>query len=119
LIETIALGYAPVQARTVQEAEEALLSAERDPPAAIIDMSTPGISNDEAFRILKRAKPDLKAIIVSGYRHDARIDAAIREGAFDFLQTPYSLRNLSLHRMLAPPADPLPPPQADAMSPGE
>jgi DNA-binding NtrC family response regulator len=109
LIETIALGYAPVQARTVQEAEEALLSAERDPPAAIIDMSTPGISNDEAFRILKRAKPDLKAII----------DAAIREGAFDFLQTPYSLRNLSLHRMLAPPADPLPPPQADAMSPGE
>jgi two-component system, cell cycle sensor histidine kinase and response regulator CckA len=95
-----ACGYSTVLAADLDEAKQALDGrAPGDAGAridlAILDMSMPGISGVEAFRILKRSHPGLRALIASGYRHDPRIDAAIAEGALGFLQKPYSIQELS------------------------
>ncbi len=90
-----AIGYEAVGAATVEEAAEALAASPPGEAMAIIDMSMPAVAGDEAFRILKRARPDLRAVIASGYRADPRIDTALREGALEFLQKPYSILDLS------------------------
>jgi PAS domain S-box-containing protein len=91
-----ACGYRAVLASTADEARARLAGGEPGVDALILDMSMPGISGDEAFRIVRAADPGLKVLIASGYRNDPRIDAVLAEGAAGFLQKPYSVQELSL-----------------------
>jgi len=64
-------GYQLLEARNAEEAES--IAEVYDEPIHILvtDIVMPGISGPELAERVKRLRPDLKLLFVSGYRHDA------------------------------------------------
>lgn len=64
-------GYQLLEARNAEEAES--IAEVYDEPIHILvtDIVMPGISGPELAERVKRLRPDLKVLFVSGYRHDA------------------------------------------------
>ncbi len=67
-------------------AEEALaLVNETDPSIVILDIRLPGMSGIELARILRRQRPELKILVLSGYDFDQYVRAAARVGIEGYL----------------------------------
>lgn len=62
--------------------------------AVILDMSMPGLSGRETFRVLKDMNPDVSVVIVSGFRQEDDFQAMLREGAVSFMQKPFTAAEL-------------------------
>jgi signal transduction histidine kinase/FixJ family two-component response regulator len=61
---------------------------------ALIDLRMPGMDGIETLTALKQRDPDLEAVVATGH---ATVPAAVESmklGAFDFIQKPYTLRQL-------------------------
>jgi two-component system, NtrC family, response regulator AtoC len=60
-----------------------------DPPdIVLLDVMMPGMNGIETLRVLKTAKPDLQAIMLSGREHASTIVEAVRLGAADYVVKP-------------------------------
>jgi len=57
----------------------------------ILDLMLPGLEGLEVFKVAKAANPDVLVIIITGYATLETAIAAIREGAYDFIQKPFKL----------------------------
>lgn len=57
----------------------------------ILDLMLPGVEGLEVFKIAKRVNPDVLVIIITGYATLETAIAAIKEGAYDFIQKPFKL----------------------------
>ncbi|MFA5182298.1 MAG: response regulator [Syntrophales bacterium] len=88
------LGY---QVVTVASGEEALTWIEQhEVDIVVLDMiMDPGIDGCETYRRLIQWKPDLKAIIVSGFSESERVREAQRLGAGRYLSKPYTLEGIA------------------------
>lgn len=64
--------------------------------AVLLDLVMPKLSGDLVFQTLKQINPDVKIILTSGYRQDARIDKILSRGNGRFISKPYDLRKLAL-----------------------
>ncbi|SCK17131.1 two-component system, NtrC family, C4-dicarboxylate transport response regulator DctD [Variovorax sp. HW608] len=81
---------------------EAFASAERaraqigyNVPAIVIsDVRLPGLSGTEWLRELREADAELPVILVTGHGHIAMAVQAMREGAYDFIEKPFSSERL-------------------------
>lgn len=81
---------------------EAFASAERaraqisfDVPAIVVsDVRLPGLSGTEWLLELRSADPELPVILVTGHGHIAMAVQAMREGAYDFIEKPFSSERL-------------------------
>jgi two-component system cell cycle sensor histidine kinase/response regulator CckA len=82
-------GYTVLTASDGAEAVE-VFTANKDRIALVLsDMGLPKLGGWEAFEQMRAVKPDLKAILASGY-FDIELKAEIlRAGARDFIQKPY------------------------------
>ena len=60
------------------------------------DLKLPGNSGIEVLREAKRAEPTLPVIIMTAYGSVDEAVAAMKEGAFDFIQKPVDLDHLQL-----------------------
>jgi len=61
----------------------------------IIDMlMEPGINGLQTYKKIIEFKPDQKAIIASGFSKSGKVEAALRLGAYGFIQKPYSMDTL-------------------------
>lgn len=89
------LGY---QVVTVAGGEEAVAWIEgHEVDIVVLDMiMDPGIDGCETYRRLIEWKPDLKAIIVSGFSESERVREAQRLGAGRYLSKPYTLEGIAL-----------------------
>jgi two-component system nitrogen regulation response regulator NtrX len=87
-------GYA---ATTASDGEAALALIDREPPdLVLLDVAMPGRDGLSVLEELKRRRPDVPVIIMSGH---GTIDTAVRAtklGAYDFLEKPLSYDNLLL-----------------------
>jgi DNA-binding NtrC family response regulator len=94
----VAIGYTVEYADAAAQAFELLNGYQ--PDVAIVDLKMPGMSGIEVLEHLRRIRPRLPVIIVSG-NHDADLmrQAVQKLGAFDFLQKPFDIA--SLERVLA------------------
>lgn len=61
----------------------------------ILDMSMPGMSGRDTFIELKKINRDTPVLLASGFKYDQMVQETIRLGVEDFIQKPYSLRELA------------------------
>jgi CheY-like chemotaxis protein len=84
------LGYAALLAENGRAAVQALLQDPEAVAAVLLDMTMPGLSPEETFRLMREIRPDLPVIILSG-----DLESVVREhfppGTIAaFVQKPYT-----------------------------
>src|ERR1700722_18780868 len=83
------LGRLGHQVRACGSAERALESlATYEPDVVLTDLRLPGMSGEDLLRRLKRLKPTLPVVVLSGFGKAKDIVEVIRAGAEDYLSKP-------------------------------
>jgi two-component system response regulator HydG len=89
-----ALGYC---ASACQSAEQAIWQIESQPiDVVLLDFDPPDARRLDVLRELKRRRPDVEVIVISG---NVSVDSAVqsmKDGAYDFLAKPFGLQELKL-----------------------
>lgn len=81
-------GYEVV---AMDSAEGALNRVDRDWPGVIVtDINMPGIDGLELMQRLKVIDPDLPVILITGHGDISMAVQAMRDGAYDFIEKPFS-----------------------------
>jgi two-component system, OmpR family, response regulator len=93
LAERLAMrGTEVVTARTGEEGIEVI--RERDFDAAVLDLAMPGIDGIETFRRMRRIRPEMQVVLLTGHATVAQGVEAMKLGAVDLLEKPMDIRDL-------------------------
>ncbi len=90
------LGYKVLLAEDGANGLEIFLEYKDKINLVMIDMIMPKMAGKETFLALKGVKPDVKAILMSGFSQDGKGSELINQGAKEFLQKPFRLQELSM-----------------------
>ena len=85
-------GFATILAETGEQAIEKLAE---EPDVVILDIKMPGMDGHEALKEIKKRKPDLPVIMLTGHGAMPSAKEALAEGAFDYLAKPCDIEILS------------------------
>jgi DNA-binding NtrC family response regulator len=88
----LTFGYTVEYAEGAAQAFELLTGYQ--PEVAIVDLKMPGMSGIEVLEHLRRIRPRLPVIIVSGNQDTDLMRQAVQLGAFDYLQKPFDIASL-------------------------
>ena len=84
------LSTAQIESRTYTSAEEYLASVRWDEPACVIlDNQLPGLSGIDLLKRIAEAASDTAVIMITAYADVPTAVAAMRAGAFHFVQKPF------------------------------
>ena len=89
------LGHQVLEAKTGQEAINAVKTFDGDIDLAMLDILLPDMNGNAVYSFLMEARPNLKVIVMSGYSIDGAAKKILNAGAQDFLQKPFSIAVLS------------------------
>jgi len=70
------------------DGEEALGKIDQDPQVVVLDIKMPGMSGLETLAELKKRKPDLPVIMLTGHGSEPSAREALEQGAYDYLTKP-------------------------------
>ena len=87
-------GYNVISAGSGEEALAKLRSAPSALDVVILDLSMPGMGGVKCLEEMARIRPDLKAIVASGYSRDSQAERLQELGVADYLQKPYKLTEM-------------------------
>lgn len=74
----------------VKDGQQALNQLQRqDFDAAVLDVKMPGLDGMEVLKRIKPLKPDLAIIMITGYGSVESAVAAVKSGAYDYLEKPF------------------------------
>lgn len=105
-------GFTVAVAGSVRAGKEA---AEAKPPAyAVVDLRLGDGSGLDVVAALRRARTDVRIVVLTGYGNIATAVAAVKAGALDYLPKPADADTI-VSALLAEPGG-LPPPPAEPMS---
>lgn len=80
---------------TAQNGQEALEQFDAHRPDMVIsDIRMPVMSGTELMTALRRRAPDTPFVLLTGYATIESAQAAVREGAFDYISKPYHVRDI-------------------------
>ncbi len=68
---------------------------EDEPDVMILDLKMPGIDGIEVLRRVKETQPEIEVIILTGHGSEADRETCLQLGAFDYLQKPVDVEELS------------------------
>jgi DNA-binding NtrC family response regulator len=89
------LGRGGFEVRTAADGEEALgLAERRNFDVAIVDMMMPGMNGLELLKRFKTDHPECEVILLTGQGSIETAVEAMKLGAYDYLQKPFSLKEL-------------------------
>ena len=88
-------GYEVLQASSGVEALEVLAGTDKPVDLVVSDVIMPEMDGPTLLKELRRTKPDLKFIFMSGYPDDAFKNTLDPDTEFAFLQKPFSLAQLA------------------------
>jgi|GEM_PF-2699308 len=71
------------------EAVEVFTEAPHRSDLVILDLNMPRKAGPETFKALRRIRPEVKVLIISGYAINEQVQALLDEGAAGFLQKPF------------------------------
>jgi len=89
------LGYQVIVAEDGDEGVKAFAERSAEIKAVLLDMSMPKLSGKDAYVEMKKFDPNIKALLVSGFKKDERIQAALDLGINGFVQKPYTMQVLA------------------------
>ena len=82
---------ADIEACFFADAESALIAMKSVKPMVVItDIRLPGISGQQLLTTLAKKDPDLPVILITGHGDISMAVQAIHEGAYDFIEKPFS-----------------------------
>ncbi|MDD2709784.1 MAG: PAS domain S-box protein [Verrucomicrobiae bacterium] len=99
-VRTVAAGMMEMlgfTAHTAASGEEGLLifkKIEADTVLAVLDMTMPGMSGSETMAALRKIRPNLKVLLISGYSEQEASKHFTKQGLTSFLQKPFRLAEL-------------------------
>ena len=83
------LRYEKHEVATAPDGDRALASIEKDPPdVVLLDVKMPGRDGIEILEEIRRRRPGLPVVMISGHADRTTGWEAARKGAFDFLDKP-------------------------------
>jgi DNA-binding NtrC family response regulator len=80
-------------AATAEEAIERLGSQDYD--VIVTEISMPGMSGEDLLGFVKAHRPRMSVLFVSGSTDEERAERLLTRGAFDYLQKPFPLEEIS------------------------
>ncbi|HLP02813.1 MAG TPA: response regulator [Opitutaceae bacterium] len=83
-------GFAVLEAEDGQRAIEVFRDHADEIRCVLLDFTMPRLDGMETFRELRRLRPNVKAILMSGYSDAELVDGFLREGGVGFLAKPFS-----------------------------
>lgn len=85
-----------IEVTTTTSTQDALRKTEKENYDAIImDLMMPEMQGMEALKALKKRKPELQIILLTGYATREKGDEALKHGAFDLIEKPADLKLLT------------------------
>ncbi|MBE9580396.1 MAG: response regulator [Proteobacteria bacterium] len=90
-----AMGYKVLVARTCEEAIEIYRNNRDDIDMVILDMNMADMTGGKTYDRLRKINPNIKVLIASGYCMDEEARQALSRGCNDFIQKPFSMKQLS------------------------
>jgi len=97
-VETLAerMRSRGMQVSTTASGAEALERVnEEDFDVVVLDLRMPGIDGIEALKRIKRNRPDIQVVLLTGYATVEKGVEAIKEGALEFLEKPVDIASLT------------------------
>jgi len=88
------IGYSVVQAENGLVGVEKFTKATSPFQFVLLDLTMPHMDGEAAFRELRRLKPDVRVILMSGYNEQDAISQFAGKGLAGFLQKPFKLEEL-------------------------
>jgi two-component system cell cycle sensor histidine kinase/response regulator CckA len=92
--QIVALGYAVLEARGGLEGVALFQRHGAEVDVVMLDVMMPDMNGDLVLRELQRVRPDLPAVVMSGYTTDDIHDLFTGTRVAEFLQKPFSLASL-------------------------
>jgi len=71
------------------------LVEDEDFDVVVLDLKMPGIDGLDALKRIKRRRPDIQVVLLTGYATVEKGVEAIKEGALEFLEKPVDLASLT------------------------
>lgn len=88
-------GYEVILAADGHEGIELYKKHKNKIKGLILDMAMANLSGKDTYIEIKKINPNVKVLLVSGFKQDQRVKEALQLGINDFLQKPYSITSLS------------------------
>ena len=85
-------GWEVTQAHDGREAVNRVASASFD--VVLMDVKMPGLDGVSAYKAMKRAAPDIKAVLMTAFASEGVLEEAEREGVLRVLSKPVDIRAL-------------------------
>jgi PAS domain S-box-containing protein len=89
------LGHRVLVAENGQEAVSVFMEEPARVGLVILDLFMPEMDGYEAFWALRKIDREVRVLLCSGYKRDARSDELIAAGAVGFLQKPFDFQSLA------------------------
>lgn len=96
-LETVveALGYRVLTAGSAEEALAVFQAAEQPIDLLMTDLILPGMQGPELYQQLRRQRPNLHCLVMSGYPLEEERERLERYGISDWLQKPFGMQEVS------------------------
>ncbi|MDQ1469437.1 MAG: two-component system, cell cycle sensor histidine kinase and response regulator CckA [Bryobacterales bacterium] len=89
------MGYDVMLAASGDEGLASLQAHPNDVKVVLLDLTMPGLSGSETFRLLRKFNPRLPVILSSGFNEAEAAGMLRNHGLASFLQKPYTLQQLA------------------------
>jgi two-component system, cell cycle sensor histidine kinase and response regulator CckA len=89
------MGYHVLAAKTGEEAIDVAKTFDGNIDLAMLDIILPGIRGVNLYRLLMKARPNLKVIVFSGYSKQGPARKILNAGADYFIKKPFTMADLS------------------------
>ena len=90
------LGYHVLEAKTGKEAIDMAQTFDGDIDLVILDIVLPDMEGRAVYPLIMKTRPNLRVIVCSGYSIDGPAQEILDAGAQDFIQKPFTLKDLSV-----------------------
>jgi len=90
------LGYHVLEAKTGKEAIDMAQTFDGDIDLVILDIVLPDMEGRAVYPLIMKTRPNLRVIVCSGYSIDGPGQEILDAGAQDFIQKPFTLKDLSV-----------------------
>jgi two-component system cell cycle sensor histidine kinase/response regulator CckA len=89
------LGYEILEAKNGKEAVQLAKNYDGEIALALLDIGLPDMAGNVVYPLIKKARPNMKVAVCSGYDIEGPVQEILNAGAHGFLQKPYSLATFS------------------------